>query len=225
MSRGAASASRALGSASRVEILFVLQQADGPVGVDDVAAAVGRHPNTVREHLDRLVTAQFVARLPETRTTRGRPRMLYEAVPRVAGATIDERLRASLTRLLLAGYDGLGRLDDAVGPAERRSGVAPTSASSAADVRGGASLREQLTALEVHLEDVGFEPQVDRDGRTVHLQRCPFENLARERTELMCAVHLDVVRGVMAEQGGPLTADRLEPFVGPQHCLLHLRAL
>ena len=40
----------------------------------------------------------------------------------------------------------------------------------------------------------------------------------------MCSVHLDVVRGVLAEQGGPLTADRLEPFVGPAHCLLHLRA-
>lgn len=222
MSSVAASAARALGSASRVEILFVLQRADGPVGVDEVAAAVGRHPNTVREHLDRLVTARFAARTPETRTTRGRPRILYEAVPRVAGATIDERVRAALTRLLLAGYDDLGRLED-TGPAER-PGAAPTSGPSAADGRDTGSVREQLAALEVHLEDVGFEPEVDRDGRTVHLQRCPFEKLARERTELMCSVHLDVVRGVLAEQGGPLTADRLEPFVGPAHCLLHLRA-
>jgi predicted ArsR family transcriptional regulator len=220
-----ASASRVLGSASRVEILHVLQQADGPVAVDVVAAQVTRHPNTVREHLDRLVAARFAVRTCESRTTRGRPRMLYEAVPRAAGATLDERVRASLTRLLLSEYDDLDQFDDRTPEAGGPSDGTSIAGLTCADVKNGGSLREQLAALEVHLEDVGFDPQIDTDGRTVHLHRCPFENLARDRTEVMCAVHLDVVRGVMAEQGGPLTAERLEPFVGPQHCLLHLRTL
>ncbi len=202
------SASRALSSATRVEILRLLQVAPGPLAVPDVAAAVERHENTVREHLDRLVEARFATRSVESRGTRGRPRILYGAVRRAAGATLDDRLREGLTRIFLedlgAAGDPDGRVDGALAPA-------------AADDE-----RRQLAALEVHLEDLGLEPDPAPGGRAVALRPCPFVALARERTELTCAVHLDVIKGVLDAAGGPLTADRLEPFVQPQRCLLHL---
>lgn len=217
MSSGPRSASGALASGARIEILHVLQTADGPLTVLDVADAVGRHTNTVREHLDRLVAACFAERTVETRLTRGRPRFLYRATERAAGATLDDRLRASLTRLFLADLDVV-RVD---GP-----GVAsPVTTPPTAEPTPAVGEREQLAALGVHLEDLGFDPEPELDGRSMHLRRCPFATLARVRTELTCAVHLDVIRGVMATAGGPLTADRLEPFVGPEHCLLHLRPL
>ena len=80
----------------------------------------------------------------------------------------------------------------------------------------------QLAALDLHLDDLGFAPEVAADERAVHLRRCPYAALAQERTELMCEVHLDLARDVLAAEGGPVTAERLEPFVGPRHCLLHL---
>lgn len=217
MSSGPRSASRALGSGARIEILHLLQTADGPLTVVDVAEAVERHTNTVREHLDRLVAAAFAERIVETRLVRGRPRILYRATERAAGATLDDRLRASLTRLFLADLDVV-RVDGA-------GAAPPVTPPPTAEQAPAVGEREQLAALGVHLEDLGFDPEPERDGRCVHLRRCPFATLARERTELTCSVHLDVIRGVMAAAGGPLTADRLEPFVGPTHCLLHLRPL
>lgn len=187
-----------------MEILRLLQVAPEPLAVPDVAAAVGRHENTVREHLDRLVEARFATRSVESRGTRGRPRILYGAVQRAAGATLDARLRTSLTRVFL---------EDLEEP--ERDGVAAP----APDEE-----RTQLATLAVHLEDLGLEPEPAPDGRSVVLRPCPFVALARERTDLTCAVHLDVIRGVLEKAGGPLTADRLEPFVAPQRCVLHLAA-
>ena len=72
------------------------------------------------------------------------------------------------------------------------------------------------------LVDLGFEPEGDVERLEVHLRRCPFLDLAHERPEIVCSVHLGLARGVLAKEGGPLTAEWLEPFVEPQHCVLHL---
>ncbi|WP_149205296.1 helix-turn-helix transcriptional regulator [Actinotalea subterranea] len=227
------SAYRALASESRVEILALLQQRGEPVPVDEVASSVGLHVNTVREHLDRLVASGFVERQPEVRTTRGRPRMLYRSVDRAAAATIDARAREHLTRMLLEGY---GRPLTSAGCAAEQAGEqwaedfprlcqapVPDQALAPRDGTEPEALWVQLAALEQHFEDLGFAPEADAEQLEIHLRRCPFYDLARERTEVVCGVHLGLARGVLAHEGGPLRAESLEPFVGPRHCVLHLR--
>jgi len=189
-----APAAAALGSRSRVVLLHLLQRAGGDVAVEDLARGAGVHVNTAREHLERLAASGFVARTTERRTTRGRPRVLYRCVERPAGAGLDERLRARL-------------LEDAAGTDD---GAVPD------------ACRPQLAALEVHLEEVGLDPVVEPEPLAVGLHRCPFADLARERTAEVCGVHLGLIRGVLAACGGPLTAERLEPFVEPDRCRLHL---
>ncbi|EYR61906.1 regulatory protein IclR, partial [Actinotalea ferrariae CF5-4] len=102
------SAARALASPTRVAILHALQGADGPLGVEELAAAADVHVNTTREHLERLRVAGFVDRTLERRGTRGRPRVLWMAVDRPAAATLDERFREHLLRVVLEGYDADG---------------------------------------------------------------------------------------------------------------------
>jgi predicted ArsR family transcriptional regulator len=199
--------------------------------VEGLAATVDLHVNTVREHLDRLIAAGFVAREPETRCTRGRPRMLYSAVERVAPEASDDLAREHLARILMAGY---GHAAESPAAAAESAGldwagmlpsqmdvpalVCPvTGSQDQADV-----VSSQLTAIESYFETLGFEPEVDADDLVVHLHRCPFYALAIESTEVVCNVHLGLCRGVLARSGGPLVADRLDPFVGPQHCVLHL---
>lgn len=195
---------RTLASARRLAILRFLRERGEPALVTEVAEATGLHPNTAREHLDRLVSARFVARDTEHRGAQGRPRLRYSLVRRPAAATADERFR----EVFLAGAQAALDLPD--DPAQ--------------DGTDGGSpvVARQLAALELHLDDLGFAPEVAASERTVHLRRCPYATLARERTELMCEVHLDLVRDVLDAEGGPVTAERLEPFVGPRHCLLHL---
>ena len=255
---------RALASDKRVSMLHALQRSDGPLGVDELAAAVGLHVNTAREHLERLIDSGFVASAPELRTTRGRPRILYSAVERIAPATTDGWARDQLMRVLVAGYGR--RLPSAAGAAQDAGSVWGRSltatrlelsqrrgqrvaAVAAADpdrpcpdvvcpdpdgpvashedctipapLDRGAGLA-QLAALEAHFDDLGFEPEGDAERLEVHLRRCPFLDLAHERPEVVCSVHLGLARGVLAQEGGPLTAEWLEPFVDPQHCVLHL---
>lgn len=190
-----ASTGRTLASASRLAILQLLRERAEPVGVQEVADATGLHPNTAREHLDRLVAARFVERTAERRGTPGRPRWRYALVRRPAAAGADELFR----RAYLAAPPSWEPADP--------------------------DARRQVAALELHLDDLGFDPELEPATETVHLRRCPYAALARERTELMCQVHLELVQDVLEVEGGPVTAERLDPFVGPQHCLLHLRGI
>lgn len=220
------SAAKALASPSRVAILHALQRAGHPLGVDDLASAAGVHVNTAREHLDRLRAAGFVDRRIEHRGTRGRPRVLWLTVDRPAAATLDARFRDHLLQAVVDGY-ATRSPDEAerVGAAWAREHVpcaGEPGASAGGSVPGDGAARRQLALLETHLEDLGLAPEVDPDGHRVHLWDCPFLELARERTEMVCAVHLGVARGVLACEDGPVRAQRLEPFVGPRHCVLHL---
>lgn len=226
MSRDRLSAYRALASGSRVEILHVLQRASGPMTVAEVAAEVGLHQNTTREHLDQLIEAGFAASEPEVRLTRGRPRLRYHAVERAAVASPDVRAQAQLARLLVTGY---GAAMESPAEAARTAGrqwgrtlvdPAPDAAEDPAVTDPAAA---QLAALTGHLDELGFDPEVDPDGTAIHLRRCPFLDLARERTDVVCSVHLGLSQGVLAAVPGPVRATRLDPFVGPQHCVLHLR--
>lgn len=198
---------RTLASARRLAILRFLRERGEPVLVTEVAAATGLHPNTAREHLDRLVSSRFVARTAEHSGAQGRPRLRYSLVRRPAAATADERFREVFLADARAALD----VPDDVGRDSRADVSAPAA--------------QQLAALELHLDDLGFAPEVAVAEHTVHLRRCPYAALAHERTELMCEVHLDLARDVLDAEGGPVTAERLEPFVGPRHCLLHLGGL
>lgn len=227
------SAHRTLASESRVRILHALQQAERDLTVDELSRAVGLHVNTTREHLDRLIATGFVGRTSEVRTSRGRPRVLYRALRRAAAESMDPRARDHLLRLLLAGY---GREVDPGAAEESGRTWASELAGAAADasvdgsrgvpgvpgVDGVPPALRQLAALEEHFEDLGFAPEADVERRQVHLRACPVKELACARTDVVCAVHLGLARGVLSHVEGPLEADRLEPFVGPQHCVLHL---
>lgn len=227
----AASTSRALAHESRVALLHALQQDGGWVGVDALARTLGLHRTTAREHLELLLDAGYVARSVEARSSRGRPRVLYRAREWREVPPAEAWFRDNLVAILLAGYGRpiRDRAAAAVAGGEERARVATlvrddrtsTPVAHAGPFTDDEELR-QLAVIEAHLEGLGFEPEVDPDEPQIHLRRCPFLDLATDHTDVVCSVHLGLARGVLAHQPGPLTADRLEPFVGPQHCILHL---
>ncbi|GEL94777.1 helix-turn-helix transcriptional regulator [Cellulomonas composti] len=230
-------AERTLASASRVDLLHLLQRG-GSHTVNELSAATGLHENTTREHLARLVADGYAVRAPERRAVRGRPRMLYRAstaddarVDPVAVGRLEESIaQVALTRVLL---DGFGRDLGSTSDAAREAGHALTGPGGQLEphieqtvpVDASATDREarQLDALEAHLDRLGFDPE-RRDGALrIDLWRCPFLELARERPEVVCSVHLGLVSGVLETAGGPIAAHALRPFVGREHCVLELR--
>ncbi|KMM47171.1 MAG: helix-turn-helix domain-containing protein [Cellulomonas sp.] len=231
-------AERTLAAASRVDLLHILQRG-GSHTVGALARATGLHENTTREHLARLVHDGYAVRAPEERTVRGRPRMLYRAAsaddarhdPIAMGRLEESIAHVALTKVLISGF---GRDLGPTREAARSAGRALTAPGGALeppldgdrpadDDRSPAAEQRQLDALEGHLDRLGFDPERDDETLRVDLWRCPFLELARERPDVVCSVHLGLASGVLEAAGGPLAADRLRPFVGREHCVLELR--
>ncbi len=209
---------RVLAGISRSRLLAVLRQAAGPMGIRELADAVGLHANTAREHLDQLVDAGLVAREHAAPAGRGRPGLRYRAA---ADATDDDPQAYRALASVLA--NELARRPDAI-----------ASARSAGEHWGRAMARGSDTTLNRAdavarlielLDEAGFAPETSVDAaQPIRLRRCPFGSLAHERGDVVCGVHLGLMRGALRELGAPLDAVSLEPFVEPDLCLAHMGA-
>ncbi len=185
--------------------------------IAELAAQVGLHRNTVREHLDRMVDVRVVERSTFATGARGRPGMRYRALPEPEPEDAGGRGYARLARALV---DQISDMPDALAvavDAGARWGRAMAGGGPAVD-----SLDPVERLIEV-LDDAGFAPQMSAGpGSSIGLRRCPFGVLARERSDVVCGVHLGLMRGVLAELGAPLDGLRLEPFMAPDLCVAHL---
>lgn len=83
---------------------------------------------------------------------------------------------------------------------------------------------EAIRRLTRVLTDVGFAPGSvhDRPDTAIPLRHCPFREVAEEHRDVVCSLHLGLMRGALKEVRAPLSVDRLEPFVEPSLCLAHL---
>lgn len=208
--------------ASRARVLRALQTAGGPLDVLTVAEQVGLHANTTRFHLDGLVHAGLAMRSDEERETPGRPRALYAAAADSGnGGARSYRLLAEI----LASY---------VASQTRHPAEAATRAGEAwgrylAETPmpfGRPTAAAATNSLVQTLDDLGFEPEAVANvrKRQILLHHCPFREAAEQNREVVCSVHLGLMRGVLAELGAPVVAERLEPFVEPHLCVTHLRS-
>ena len=208
---------RALGSASRVAILRLVQGADAGLTTGDVAERTGLHFSTVRAHLERLVEAGLLIKARASDGGPGRPAWRYRAAaPEPAPAPYRTLAAALLEHLATAG-GGV--------PAAAKAGQA-WGRRLAADVPDPAS---PVDATVTVLNDLGFDPYVHRAGDAetpaveVHLRTCPFLELVGQHPDVMCALHAGVIRGVIRTAGAPDGDAVLEPFAAPNACVARLR--
>ena len=206
---------------SRADVLDMLRAADGPLGVREVAQRMGLHPNTARFHLEALVEAGLAVRETEDRETPGRPRIGYLPVADGPAGQRRYRLLAQMLASLITG-----------------TVPAPGLAAEEAGRAWGAYLTQQpppyqrLTAAEAieklaaTMAGMGFDPQVadgDEGGRyELRLRHCPFREVAEQHKDVVCGLHLGLMRGALDRMRAPLTADRLDPFVEPSLCIARL---
>jgi predicted ArsR family transcriptional regulator len=184
----------------------------------ELAVETGQHVTTVRFHLDVLTRESLVCQVQQPPRGRGRPRIGYTAVQRTVGyqelaqvladqlgADPKRRLDASVT----AGRAWAAKMDDGDRTVETLDDA-----------------REVATSL---LAELGFAPDraadvtSSQDTATIRLTACPLRELARTHSEVVCGVHLGLMREVLdrAGQPGAFTAS-LHPFVEPDLCLARL---
>ncbi|MGH8912324.1 MAG: helix-turn-helix transcriptional regulator [Acidimicrobiia bacterium] len=212
---------RAMADPVRRRILRVLEDSHEPRDIQSLAAAVHLHPNTVRGHLDVLEAAEFVTRSRQARQTPGRPRLLYERTPDSGDSMPGgyRLLAEMLTTTLRGASDDPGAGAHYVGREWGRNLARPSE--SARDLTAEETI-DQITGL---LRDLGFapEPHFASNRTVIDLSDCPFRDLARHNTDIVCRLHLGMLEGAAEALGGAATVETLEPFVEPSLCRTAIR--
>jgi predicted ArsR family transcriptional regulator len=196
-------------SRAAAAVLTALRAAKEPLSLLGLSAETGLHPNTLRDHLEVLVAAGLARRRRAQPQGRGRPAWLYSAGGRGAGSAVTE-------------YAGLvGVLAELVS----RTSDRPWDAAVDVGAGWGRRLAEDRDRSEAPhqvvvelLEDLRFSPEAA--GAQVRLTRCPLLDAARAHPDVVCGVHLGIVRGVLEHLGADSGGTALVPFAEPGACLL-----
>jgi predicted ArsR family transcriptional regulator len=210
-----------LASISRAAVLKLLRSRAEPVGVVEVAQHVGLHQNTVRSHLDLLVSSGYATRRSEPPRGPGRPRVVYEATAAPEGDRSYQLLAELLTEHLATTSRNPAR--DAV-DAGRSWAASTTRRVRSSDGNAPAtevSDEDALAAVIRMLRDSGFAPELGADGTSINLHRCPFRELAESHPDVVCGAHLGILQGALADLGAKFTT-HLIPFVTPGLCVATL---
>lgn len=209
---------RSVSGATRSAILDTLTAADAPLTVRQIAGQLGLHSNTVRFHLTQLMRADLVCETQSDPSGPGRPRMVYSRAPETGG---EPQGGYQLLAEILAGHLAATSPDPAA--AATAAGQewgrhladrpAPFSRPTAAQAT------EQITTI---LDRLGFAPEIQGEGRRVLLNTCPFRTVADHRPDIVCSIHLGLMRGALAEMGAGVQVTELTPAHAPQPCVADL---
>jgi predicted ArsR family transcriptional regulator len=217
-------------STARGAMLNVLINQPQPCTVAALSGLIRQHPNTIREHLDGLSSQGLVVRTRAAGQRRGRPAWLYKAAPEV-GVDPGAREYAALALALAAhiarisaqpGMDAIEAGRSWGRELVRESQISQSQASGRGAPPSAVAARREVVTI---LDGLGFAPSADARVGVVKLRRCPLIEAAHRNQQVVCSVHLGLVRGVLDELGAD--ADRtertaLQPFSEPGACRLDL---
>jgi len=72
------------------------------------------------------------------------------------------------------------------------------------------------------LAELAFAPKRMSASDRIGLRHCPFLELARVRSEVVCPVHLGLMREAVAGWDVPVSVEKLTPFAEPGLCVVQL---
>jgi len=204
-------------SGARAQVLEHLQAASPPITVEDVATSLGLHANTARKHLEGLVASGLATSTSSPGAGRGRPSRKYRASSR---SEPDPRVReyAALASAL-AGHISRTSADPEADALAAGEGWGRALVHGAPRRASAAQARKKVIAM---LDDLGFDPQTNSSATTARLRRCPLLDAAKAFPDVVCAVHLGLVRGALDTMGADTRGTALLPFSEPGACRLHL---
>ncbi len=197
---------------TRRRVLAQLQEQPEPMAIETLGSDLGLHPNTVRFHLEGLFQDDLVRKLTEKRGRKGRPRVLFTAVPSVP--PVSEVPYRELVEALLANVRA-GESDDP-GLAERIGNAWGRS------IGGAATPETALDELVAVVNRLGLSSRLtdsDDGGRLLEIVRCPFREMTIGGDSTVCRIHLGMMRGYLEAAGTPDVVESLLPWVEPELCV------
>jgi predicted ArsR family transcriptional regulator len=191
------------------------------VSRDRAADAVGLERGTAAHHLDRLVTDGLLETDYQRLSGRqgpgaGRPAKLYRRAGRDFAVSLPPRAYEVAGRLLAEAADAarvdgvdITRALESAARSEGRRMADEMRSRLPRSARPATRRRVVLDALEAR----GFEPHA-QDDDTVVLRNCPFHQLARQHTDLICGMNLCLLNAAIEGVGETGLDARLEPEEG-----------
>jgi predicted ArsR family transcriptional regulator len=173
----------------RRQLYEYVTERGAPVSRDDAATAVRIGRTLAAYHLDKLADADLLAVSYSRPAGRGgpgagRPAKLYTRTARELVVSVPPRDYVLLARLLVSSI-------------ERDSGGAVRAAlNQAARDAGRRAARDAAGDFMAALRDCGYRPHAETDG-CISLQNCPFHSVARDHLDVVCALNLALVEGVI----------------------------
>ena len=160
----------------RQDVLRVLKAAHSPMTIATMADALDVHPNTVRFHLDTLLSTGRVEQVTSDRKGPGRPALLFRATQRMdPGGPRHYRLLAEILASALAeDQDAEARATAAGREWGRKLKPPPPSTTGPPDAE------ESIAHLVGLLDELGFAPERRGDDQ-IELRHCPFLELAESQ--------------------------------------------
>lgn len=200
------------------------------LSASDLAEQLGLHVTTVRFHLDQLIAGHLVTSHFKRGQGAGRPRKLYAVAHGSLDAERSEHSFALLSEVLVQSFTDT---DEALTPEElgarwghRRVRQEQLDGTQTEPAKTPGQWLGKIGRMVDILGEWGYTPEVSTtdSGHTarVALHDCPFADLARDNTALVCGIHRGLMRGAMEELGEHGTEVSLTPFVTPHLCVAAL---
>jgi predicted ArsR family transcriptional regulator len=185
---------KALGDNTRYAIYLELARSPVPLGTADVSRTLDLHVNTVRPHLERMREVGLLEVTSEARRGVGRPQHLYALAPDAPSLGLEPPSYPLLAGLLLRLVESAGIEAGEAVEVGREQGLLVA----ATDLGRGVDAVVSIQA------DLGFDPElvVDPEGTTVAFGHCPYGDLARQHSEVVCGLHCGLVEGLVEGVGG-----------------------
>jgi predicted ArsR family transcriptional regulator len=178
-----------LAQSIRARLFLALTELRRPATTHELAALVGRHPNTVRVQLQRLSDAGLVERRSAVQA-RGRPRQEWAIAASARPAGVQPQAHGQLSQWLARAIGRTGRLED-IEAAGREIGreIAPE--------RQG---RAVVDALQDALTALGFAPErrpINGGDVRFVLGNCPYREAVVQNQPVVCTLHRGITKGML----------------------------
>jgi predicted ArsR family transcriptional regulator len=198
---------------------FVTEQAE-PVSREQAASGVGVAHHVAKFHLDKLEEDGLLEveyRRPAGRTGpgAGRPAKFYRRAARDIAVSLPERRYELPARLMAEAITASTASSEPVAATLRTAAHATGQrmGQQAGQLAGCRPEPEKLIAAVCDvLESEGYEPRATFDRIT--LSNCPFANLAKDYTGLVCGMNLHLLRGLLDSLDDQRLQARLDPAAG-----------
>lgn len=202
----------AIADDARRELYRFVSAQPQPVGREEAAEAVGMPLHRARFHLEKLEQAGLLASDYARPAGRGgpgagRPAKRYQRADREVAVSLPQREYDLAGSLLATAIDAAAATGEPVADA-----VARVAADRGRGMGGAAGAADPLEAAAAVLAEHGYEPR--RTERGIELANCPFHELSRAHTALVCGMNAALLGGVAESVGHGALRARLHPAPG-----------